>query len=57
METDDEDPQAKLEREIDELFEKTDKAAFYIMSQIVETVQDNYALQCELRQAHSIPLQ
>jgi formiminotetrahydrofolate cyclodeaminase len=37
-ELDDEDPQAKLEREIDELFERSDNAYFKIMQKIIEEI-------------------
>lgn len=37
----DEDPDLVLEKEVDLLFDKVDKAAFFILEQILERVQNN----------------
>jgi len=38
METDDEDPQAKLERDVDELFKRFDEKYFRIMEKVIEDI-------------------
>lgn len=40
MESEDEDPQSKLERDVDELFERSDAMVYFILNQIVEIVRD-----------------
>ena len=48
----DEDPQLKLEREIDEMFERTDKRYNFILDQIVEIVRCKPGQQSEPGQVH-----
>lgn len=52
MSVEDEDPQVILERQIDALFEAADKAAFFILDQVVEIVRCKPGQQFEPGQDH-----